>query len=35
MDVYGIITKKKHGEALSHEEIFGITKGYVKGEIPD
>jgi len=35
MDVYGIITKKKHGEALSREEIFGITNGYVNGEIPD
>ncbi len=35
MDVYGIITKKKHGEELSREEIFGISEGYVKGEIPD
>ena len=35
MDVYGVITKKKHGEALSREEIFGITEGYVNGEIPD
>ena len=35
MNVYEIITKKKHGEELSREEIFGMAEGYVKGEIPD
>ena len=35
MDVYGIITKKKHGEELSREEIFGIAKAYVEGDVPD
>ena len=35
MDVYGIITKKKHGAELSREEIFFIGEKYVGGEIPD
>ena len=35
MDVYGIITKKKHGEELTREEIFAISEAYVGGEVPD
>lgn len=35
MDVYGIITKKKHGEELSREEIFFVGEKYVNGAIPD
>ena len=35
MDIYGIITKKKHGEELSREEIFFVGEKYVSCEIPD
>lgn len=35
MRMYDLITKKKHGEALSKEEISFIINGYTKGEIPD
>ncbi len=35
MDMYGIIMKKKHGDALTRDEIFGFVNGYTRGEIPD
>lgn len=35
MRVYDLITKKKHGERLSKEEIDYIIEGYVSGNIPD
>lgn len=35
MLMYDIIQKKKHGEALSREEIRWFIDGYTKGEIPD
>ncbi len=35
MRMYDLITKKKHGEKLSEEEIRYIVNGYTKGEIPD
>ena len=35
MKMYDIITKKKHGEALTREEIDFFVTGYTKGEIPD
>lgn len=35
MDMYEIITKKKHGEALTREEIEAFVKGYTDGDIPD
>ena len=35
MRMYDLITKKKHGEALTNEEIKFMVEGYVKGEIPD
>ena len=35
MRMYDLITKKKHGEALTNEEIKFMVDGYVKGEIPD
>ena len=35
MRMYDIITKKKHGEELSDEEIFEFVRGYTAGEIPD
>jgi len=35
MRMYDIITKKKHGEELSDEEILEFVRGYVAGEIPD
>ncbi len=35
MRVYDLITKKKHGEELSKEEIEYIVNGFVSGEIPD
>ena len=35
MHIYDIITKKKHGEELSDEEIKFFIEGYTKGEIPD
>ena len=33
--MYDIITKKKHGLALSDDEIKFFVDGYTKGEIPD
>ena len=33
--MYDIITKKKHGEALSDDEIRFFVEGYTKGEITD
>lgn len=35
MRILDIIQKKKHGEALSAEEISFFIDGYTKGEIPD
>jgi len=35
MNMYDIITKKKHGEALSAQEIEFFVKGYTDGSIPD
>ena len=35
MRMYDIITKKKMGESLTKEEIYGFVEGYTKGEIPD
>lgn len=35
MDMYEIIMKKKHGESLTKEEIFGFIDGYTRGDIPD
>ena len=35
MRMYDLITKKKHGEALTREEIGFMVNGYVKGDIPD
>ena len=35
MRMYDLITKKKHGEVLTDEEIQFMIDGYVKGEIPD
>jgi thymidine phosphorylase (EC 2.4.2.4) len=35
MRMYDIIDKKKHGEALSDEEIDFFIKGFVAGDIPD
>ncbi len=35
MRIYDIITKKKHGEELSDEEIKYVISEYTKGEIPD
>jgi pyrimidine-nucleoside phosphorylase len=33
--MYDLITKKKHGEVLTDEEIQFMITGYVNGEIPD
>lgn len=33
--MYGIITKKKRGEALTKEEITYVVDGFTKGSIPD
>ncbi len=35
MRMYDLITKKKHGEVLTDEEIQFMIMGYVNGEIPD
>lgn len=35
MRMYDLITKKKHGEILTDEEIQFMIDGYVNGEIPD
>lgn len=35
MRMYDLITKKKHGEALTDAEIEYMITGYVNGEIPD
>lgn len=35
MRMYDLITKKKHGEVLTKEEIDFIVQGFTKGEIPD
>lgn len=35
MRMYDLITKKKHGEVLTDEEIQYMISGYVSGEIPD
>ena len=35
MRMYDLITKKKHGEVLTDEEIQFMIDGYVQGEIPD
>ncbi len=35
MRVYDLISKKKHGQRLSKEEINYIIEGYVSGDIPD
>lgn len=35
MQMYDLITKKKHGKALSAEEIDWLVNGYTDGSIPD
>ena len=35
MRMYDLITKKKHGEILTDEEIQCMITGYVNGDIPD
>lgn len=35
MRMYDLIARKKHGEALSQEEIRYMVQGFTKGEIPD
>ena len=35
MNMYDIITKKKHGGELTADELSYIIDGYVAGEIPD
>ncbi len=35
MRMYDLIEKKKHGEALSGDEIAYMIRGFVSGEIPD
>lgn len=35
MRMYDLITKKKHGEELTKEEIDFIVQGFTKGDIPD
>ena len=35
MRMYDLISKKKHGETLTREEIAFMVEGYVGGEIPD
>lgn len=35
MRMYDLITKKKHGETLTKEEIEFMVDGYTKGSIPD
>lgn len=35
MNMYDIITKKKHGEELSDEEIAYVVSGFTEGSIPD
>ena len=35
MTMYELITKKKHGEELSKDEINYLVAGFTKGEIPD
>ena len=35
MRMYDLITKKKHGQVLTDEEIQFMIDGYVKGDIPD
>ena len=35
MNMYEIITKTKHGQKLTNEEIKWLVDGYVSGEIPD
>lgn len=35
MRMYDLIMKKRNGSRLSREEIFYMTEGYTKGEIPD
>ena len=35
MRMYDLIEKKKHGHALTKEEISYMVTGFVNGEIPD
>ena len=35
MNMYDIITKKKHGEELTDEEIYYFVNGYTRGDVPD
>ncbi|MCR5584796.1 MAG: pyrimidine-nucleoside phosphorylase [Lachnospiraceae bacterium] len=35
MRMYDLITRKKHGEELTKEEIDFIVQGFTKGDIPD
>ncbi len=35
MRMYDIISKKKHGEELSKDEISAMINGYIDGEVPD
>lgn len=35
MRMYDVITKKKHGEVLTGEEIAFVVRGYTEGTIPD
>ena len=35
MRMYDVIEKKKHGEALTRDEIYSVIKEYTQGTIPD
>ena len=35
MRMYDVITKKKHGESLTDEEIREFVRSYTAGDIPD
>ena len=35
MRIYDIIEKKKHGQELTRDEIFGVIRQYTDGAIPD
>ncbi len=35
MRMYDVITKKKHGEVLTEEELHFVVEGFTNGDIPD
>ena len=35
MNMYDLLTKKKHGEELSHDELSYMIDGFINGKIPD